>query len=192
MLPATVSAGSAVFLTFDDGPDPTWTLRVLDVLRSAGVKATFCMIGRNVRAYPDIARRVVAEGHALCNHTDSHARLDTLSAGAIEAEITMAGNSIEAATGVRPTLFRFPYGRTSPTASGIVGRLGLRVVPWNVDPSDYTRPGTDTIIARVARTVKPGSIVLMHDGGGDRSQTVAALTSLITSLRAAGYNFGTP
>jgi peptidoglycan/xylan/chitin deacetylase (PgdA/CDA1 family) len=191
-LPAAVSAGSSVFLTFDDGPDPTWTLRVLDVLRSAGVKATFCMVGRYVRAYPDVARRVVAEGHTLCNHTDNHARLDTLSAAAIEAEIQTAGNSIEAATGVRPTLFRFPYGRTSATANGVVGRLGLRVLGWTVDPSDYTRPGTDAIIARVAQAVRPGSIVLLHDGGGDRSQTIAAITSLITSLRAAGYVFGTP
>ena len=192
VLPAAVSAGASVFLTFDDGPDPTWTLRVLDVLRAAGVRATFCMVGRSVRAYPDIARRVVAEGHTLCNHTDSHARLDTMSAAAVEAEIQNAANSIQAATGVRPTLFRFPYGRTSPTASGVVARLGLRVLGWTVDPSDYTRPGTDTIIARVAQTVKPGSIVLFHDGGGDRTQTVAAITSLITSLRAAGYTFGTP
>ena len=192
VVPAAVSAGSSVFLTFDDGPDPTWTLRVLDVLRAAGIKATFCMIGRYARAYPDVARRVVAEGHALCNHTDSHASLDRLSAAAVDAEIQNAGNSIQAATGVRPTLFRFPYGRTSATANGVVGRLGLRVLPWNVDPSDYTRPGTDTIIARVAQAVKPGSIILFHDGGGDRSQTVAAITSLITSLRAAGYTFGTP
>jgi len=93
---------------------------------------------------------------------------------------------------VRPTLFRFPYGRTSATANGVVARLGLRVLGWTVDPSDYTRPGTDTIISRVAAAVKPGSIILFHDGGGDRSQTVAAVTSLITSLRAAGYTFGTP
>jgi peptidoglycan/xylan/chitin deacetylase (PgdA/CDA1 family) len=192
VLPATVSAGSAVFLTFDDGPDPTWTPRVLDILRAAGIKATFCMIGRYVRAYPDIARRVVAEGHTLCNHTENHASLDRLSAAGVEAEIQTAGDSIQAATGVRPTLFRFPYGRTSPTAYGVVARLGLRVLGWNVDPADYTRPGTDTIITRVAQAVKPGSIVLFHDGGGDRSQTVAAVTALIASLRAAGYNFGTP
>jgi peptidoglycan/xylan/chitin deacetylase (PgdA/CDA1 family) len=192
VLPAMVSAGSAVFLTFDDGPDPTWTPRVLDVLRAAGIKATFCMIGRYVRAYPDIARRVVAEGHTLCNHTDTHASLDRLSAAGVEAEIQTAGDSIQAATGVRPTLFRFPYGRTSPTAYGVVARLGLRVLGWTVDPSDYTRPGTDTIITRVAQAVKPGSIVLLHDGGGDRSQTVAAVAALINSLRAAGYTFGTP
>ena len=192
IVPAAVSAGSSVFLTFDDGPDPTWTLRVLDALRAAGIKATFCMVGRYARAFPDVARRVVAEGHALCNHTDSHASLDRLSAAAVETEIQNAGTSIEAATGVRPTLFRFPYGRTSATANAIVARLGLRVLPWNVDPSDYTRPGTETIITRVAQTVKPGSIILFHDGGGDRSQTVAAITSLIASLRAAGYTFGTP
>ena len=184
VVPAAVSVGSSVFLTFDDGPDPTWTLRVLDVLRAAGIKATFCMIGRYACAYPDIARRVVAEGHTLCNHTDSHASLDRLSVAGVEAEIQAAGNSIQAATGVRPTLFRFPYGRTSATANAVVARLGLRVLPWNVDPSDYTRPGTDTIITRVAQAVKPGSIILFHDGGGDRSQTVAAITSLINSLRA--------
>jgi len=192
IVPAAVSAGSSVFLTFDDGPDPTWTLRVLDVLRAAGIKATFCMVGRYARAYPDVARRVVAEGHTLCNHTDSHASLDRLSAAGVEAEIQTAGNSIEAATGVRPTLFRLPYGRTSATANAVVARLGLRVLPWNVDPSDYTRPGTEAIITRVVQAVKPGSIILFHDGGGDRSQTVAAITSLITSLRAAGYTFGTP
>jgi len=192
VVPAAVSAGSSVFLTFDDGPDLTWTYRVLDVLRAAGIKATFCMVGRYVRAYPDVARRVVAEGHALCNHTDSHASLDRLSAAGVEAEIQTAGDSIQTATGVRPALFRFPYGRTSATANGVVARLGLRVLPWNVDPSDYTRPGTDTIITRVVQAVKPGSIILFHDGGGDRSQTVAAITSLITSLRAAGYSFGTP
>jgi len=192
VVPAAVSAGSSVFLTFDDGPDPTWTLRVLDVLRAAGIKATFCMIGRYVRAYPDVARRVVADGHTLCNHTDSHASLDRLGGGAVETEIQTAGDSIQAVTGVRPTLFRFPYGRTSGTANSVVARLGLRVLPWNVDPSDYTRPGTDTIITRVVQAVKPGSIVLFHDGGGDRSQTVAAVTALIASLRAAGYSFGTP
>jgi peptidoglycan/xylan/chitin deacetylase (PgdA/CDA1 family) len=192
VLPATVTAGSSVFLTFDDGPDPTWTPRVLDMLRAAGIKATFCMIGRYVRAYPDVARRVIAEGHTLCNHTDSHASLDRLSAAGVEAEIQAAGDSIQGATGVRPTLFRFPYGRMSATANGVVARLGLRVLGWTVDPSDYTRPGTDTIITRVAQAVKPGSIILFHDGGGDRSQTVAAVTALITSLRAAGYTFGTP
>src|SRR4051812_8331471 len=134
-LPAAVSAGSSVFLTFDDGPDPTWTLRVLDVLRAAGIKATFCMIGRYVRAYPDVARRVVAEGHTLCNHTDRHGGLDRLSAAGIEGEIQTAGGSIQAATGVRPSLFRFPYGRTSATANGVVAKLGLRVLPWTVDPS---------------------------------------------------------
>ena len=187
----TTTGSRSVALTFDDGPGP-YTDDILDLLARYHVHATFCIIGRQVAGHAAQIRRIVAEGHTLCNHTDSHASLDRLGAGAIEAEIQNAGDSIQAATGVRPAVFRFPYGRTSPTAYGVVARLGLRVLGWTVDPADYTRPGTDAIITRVAQAVKPGSIVLFHDGGGDRSQTVAAATALITSLRAAGYSFGTP
>ena len=189
---ATVSAGSSVFLTFDDGPDPTWTPQVLDVLRQYGVKATFCMVGRYARANPALVQRVVAEGHALCNHTQNHASLDTLSAAGVEAEISGATASIAAAGSGTPIVFRIPYGRGSPTVSAVAGKLGLPILGWNVDPSDYTRPGTDQIIARVSQAVRPGAIVLMHDGGGDRSQTVAALQKLIPALRGAGYSFGRP
>ena len=189
---AMVSAGSSVFLTFDDGPDPTWTPQVLDVLKANGVKATFCMVGRYARANPDLVRRVVAEGHTLCNHTQNHASLDTLSADAVEAEIGGASASISAAAGVGPKVFRVPYGRSTATVLAVAAKLGLPILGWNVDPSDYTRPGTDVIVARVSQAVRPGAIVLMHDGGGDRSQTVAALGRLIPALRAAGYTFGTP
>jgi peptidoglycan/xylan/chitin deacetylase (PgdA/CDA1 family) len=187
-----VGAGSSVFLTFDDGPDPTWTPQVLDVLRANGVKATFCMVGRSVQAHPDLARRVVAEGHALCNHSQTHARLDTLGAAAVEAEIATASAAIESATGQRPAVFRVPYGRGSATVSAIAAKLGLSILGWNVDPSDYARPGTDQIVARVSQAVRPGSIVLFHDGGTDRSQTVAALAQLVPALRAAGFSFGRP
>jgi len=190
--PADVSAGSTVFLTFDDGPDPTWTPQVLDVLRANGVKATFCMVGRYAAANPDLVRRVVAEGHALCNHSQTHARLDTLSAAGVEAEMTAASAAIEAAAGVRPSVFRIPYGRGSPTVTALIAKLGMANLGWTVDPSDYTRPGTAAIVSRVAQAVRPGSIVLFHDGGGDRSQTVAAIAQLIPALKAAGYTFGRP
>jgi peptidoglycan-N-acetylglucosamine deacetylase len=189
---ATVSAGSSVFLTFDDGPDPTWTPQVLDVLKANGVTATFCMVGRYARANPDLVRRIVAEGHTLCNHTQNHAALDTLSADAVEAEIAGASASISGAAGVGPKVFRIPYGRSNATVLAVAAKLGLPILGWNVDPSDYSRPGTDAIVARVSQAVKPGAIVLMHDGGGDRSQTVAALQRLIPALRAAGYTFGHP
>ena len=190
--PADVTAGSAVFLTFDDGPDPTWTPQVLDLLRANGVQATFCVIGRYAAAHPDLVRRIVAEGHALCNHTQNHPRLDTMSAAGVEAEINAASAAIESAAGVRPTVFRAPYGRTTPTVFGTVARLGLRYLGWTVDPSDYTRPGTTVIASRVAQAVRPGAIVLLHDGGGDRSQTVAAVAQLIGGLKSAGYTFGRP
>lgn len=189
---ATVSAGSSVFLTFDDGPDPTWTPQVLDVLAKHGVKATFCMVGRYAKANPGLVQRVVAEGHTLCNHTQNHAALDALPADGVETEIATAQASISGAAGTAPAVFRIPYGRGSATVSAVAGKLGLSILGWNVDPSDYTRPGTDQIVARVSQAMRPGAIVLMHDGGGDRSQTVAALDRLIPMLKAAGYSFGRP
>jgi peptidoglycan/xylan/chitin deacetylase (PgdA/CDA1 family) len=93
---------------------------------------------------------------------------------------------------VSPTLFRLPYGRNSAAAQDVIGRMGLRLLGWNVDPSDYTRPGAQAIASRVNAQARPGGIVLLHDGGGDRSQTLAALPLIIASLRAAGYTFGTP
>ncbi len=190
--PASVSAGSMVFLTFDDGPDPTYTPQVLDVLRAQGVRATFCLVGRYARARPDLVRRIRDEGHVLCNHSENHASLDTLSRAGVEAEIRNGGASIAAATGVSPSLFRLPYGRTNAVVDDVINRLGLRLLGWNVDPSDYTRPGALVIQSRVSAQVRPGGIVGLHDGGGDRSQTVAALPLMIASLRDAGYSFGTP
>jgi peptidoglycan/xylan/chitin deacetylase (PgdA/CDA1 family) len=190
--PATVSAGSKVFLTFDDGPDPTYTPQVLDVLRAQGVRATFCMVGRYARARPDLVQRVRDEGHVLCNHTENHASLDKLSSAGVEAEIRGGAASIASAAGSAPTLFRLPYGATNAVVDEVINRLGVRVLGWNVDPSDYTRPGALVIQARVSAQVRPGAIVGLHDGGGDRSQTVAALPLMIASLRDAGYTFGTP
>lgn len=190
--PATVSAGTRVFLTFDDGPDPTYTPQVLDVLRAHGVRATFCMVGRYALASPGLVQRIRDEGHALCNHTASHAALDTLSTARVEAEVSGGSDAIASAAGVRPGLIRFPYGRRSAIADEVINRFGLQVLPWTVDPSDYTQPGTATIVSRVNQSARPGGIVLLHDGGGNRSQTVAALPAIIESLRGAGYEFGTP
>lgn len=189
---ATVNPGSSVFLTLDDGPDPTWTPQVLDVLRQHGVKATFCVVGRYARTYPALVRQIVAEGHALCNHTQNHAALDTLSPAAAETEIASAQSAIVAASGTAPTVFRLPYGRGNAIVTAIAAKLGMATLGWNVDPSDYTRPGADQIVARVSQSVRPGAIVLLHDGGGDRSQTVAAVQRLIPALRDAGYTFGRP
>ncbi len=189
--PAPLGGGTLITLTFDDGPDPTWTPKVLDVLARYNVRAVFCMVGRYARANAAVARAVVEHGHVLCNHTENHASLDRLSADGVRSEIEAANSSISGATGQRPGYFRFPYGRSSPTALAIVAQEGLTVLPWTVDPADYTRPGTAAIVQRVVSAARAGSIVLMHDGGGDRSQTVEALPTIIESLRAAGYALGT-
>jgi peptidoglycan/xylan/chitin deacetylase (PgdA/CDA1 family)/sulfur carrier protein ThiS len=188
--PAPLGASTVVTLTFDDGPDPTWTPKVLDILARYNIRAVFCMVGRYARVNASVARAVAEQGHVLCNHTENHASLDRLSADGVRSEIEAAKASISDATGQRPGYFRFPYGRSSPTALAVVAQEGLTVLSWTVDPADYTRPGTAAIVQRVVSAARPGSIVLMHDGGGDRSQTVEALPTIIESLRSAGYTLG--
>ena len=177
-----------VALTFDDGPSAD-TPRILDILRRHRVPATFCLLGDNVEDHPDIARRIVREGHRLCNHSRSHADLARASAHRVRGEVTIAQWQIARATGVTPTTFRFPYGSSDARAERIVRRAGLRPLSWDVDPQDWARPRSGTITTRVVRAVRPGSVVLLHDGGGDRSHTAAAVDDLITTLRGRGYRF---
>jgi peptidoglycan-N-acetylglucosamine deacetylase len=178
-----------VALTFDDGPSAD-TPRILDILRRHRVPATFCVLGDNVEEHPDIARRIVREGHRLCNHSRSHPDLARASAHRVRGEVAIAQWQIARATGVTPKTFRFPYGSSDARAERIVRRAGLRPLGWDVDPQDWARPRSGTITARVVRAVRPGSVVLLHDGGGDRRHTAAALEQLISTLRDRGYRFG--
>jgi peptidoglycan/xylan/chitin deacetylase (PgdA/CDA1 family) len=184
-------APNAIALTIDDGPDPAWTPAVLDELAANGVGATFSMIGRWVVAYPDLARRVVAAGHAICNHSMTHhIPFTSLSPDRIEAEVAGTSTAILQATGMLPRVFRSPGGDWSPAVLASVASHGMRPVQWDVDPRDWQRPGTSVILGRML-AAQPGDIVLCHDGGGDRSETVAALRTAILTLKSRGLAFVT-
>jgi peptidoglycan/xylan/chitin deacetylase (PgdA/CDA1 family) len=183
----------AVALTFDDGPDPTWTPQVLALLAHAHVHATFCLIGREAAAHPELVRAIVAGGHRLCDHTYDHDEyLPTDTPKRRDTEISGAYRAITDAAGVAPLFFRAPGGNWSPAVEAEAHREGMTPLRWSVDPRDWSRPGTARILSTVYRQVRPGGIILMHDGGGDRSQTLAALRELLTRLPAMGYAFVLP
>jgi peptidoglycan/xylan/chitin deacetylase (PgdA/CDA1 family) len=187
-----LSAGSRVIaLTFDDGPWPGQTERVLDILKNDGVRATFFMLGIRARIAPDLAKRVVAEGHSVGNHTQSHAQLRRVSPGVVRAQMEGGRGSIEAATGVKTVWFRAPGGEVSPVVMAEAQALGERVIRWDVDPADWRKPPAPAIVGRVVGGLRPGAVVLLHDGGGDRNQTIAALPEIIRIAREQGYRFVT-
>jgi peptidoglycan/xylan/chitin deacetylase (PgdA/CDA1 family) len=177
-----------VALTFDDGPSP-FTPAILAVLRRHHVPATFCMLGDEAQRYPLLARRVVREGHQVCNHSRDHRDMAQLSTNRARHEVVVAERQIRDAAGVAPTIFRFPYGSADHTARQVIRGYGMRALEWDVDPLDWTRPDASTITARIVRGVQRRSVVLLHDGGGDRRHTVAALDATIRSLKQRGYRF---
>jgi peptidoglycan/xylan/chitin deacetylase (PgdA/CDA1 family) len=184
----------AVALTFDDGPGP-YTARVLDILRRGGAKGTFFVIGQQVSAGRGVLRRALLEGLALANHSWNHANLSGGGLGQLRATNAV----IRRATGYTPCLFRAPYGAVSGTLIGQARSLGMLTIQWDVDPRDWARPGAGAIqaggpsagAARVLGGSRSGSIVVMHDGGGPREQTVAALPGTIATLRRRGYRLVT-
>lgn len=184
----------AVDITIDDGPDPVWTPKVLKVLHDNGVHAVFCMIGPQAAAHPDLVRRVVADGNRLCDHTVHHDTAMDLAPEAYQrSEIVDAGQMIERASGgVRPLYYRAPGGAFTPYSRQIAASLGMRPLGWNVDTKDFQRPGVQKILDTVYRELPNGPTILFHDGGGNRSQTVAALARLLPRLRHQGYAFGFP
>jgi peptidoglycan-N-acetylglucosamine deacetylase len=185
-----------IALTFDDGPNEPYTSEILAVLRQERVRATFFMVGENVERYPDTAREIVREGHAIGNHSYSHSNLVFDTNKRVRSEILRTEDAIAAITGERPTLFRAPFGDKDFLTIHQARRLGYTMIQWSVTAQDWRRPGVERICRNVLRHAHPGGIVLMHDGdegrhGSDRSQTVAALPILIRELRAQGYEFVT-
>lgn len=177
-----------VKLTFDDGPGD-YTYHVLDVLKKYKVKATFCVVGKDIANYPKTTLRIVREGHLICNHSFTHADLTTLSTAQVKKEITDCQQAIKSATKVTAKVIRFPYGASNPKVRKIVKDLKLRSLGWDVDPEDWRNPPAKTITARILKATGPGDVVLMHDGGGVRKQTVASLAGTITKLKKKGYTF---
>jgi peptidoglycan/xylan/chitin deacetylase (PgdA/CDA1 family) len=189
----TIDDGSkAIALTIDDGPDPVYTPQVLALLARYRVTATFSMIGIEAQAHPAVAREVAAAGHLIVNHTWTHLNLAWLPPVVVTEQMSRATDAIHAATGRIPTLFRAPYGAWSPFVLSQCARTGMAPLGWSVDPRDWSRPGVTAIVTNIMRNTRTGSIILEHDGGGNRSQTVAALKIVIPRLLAAGYHFRTP
>jgi peptidoglycan/xylan/chitin deacetylase (PgdA/CDA1 family) len=177
-------APGAYALTFDDGPDPVWTPVVLTFLRQAHLHATFCLVGRQAARYPALVRAIVAGGHSLCNHSWSHdEQLATRSPEVIRSEIARTQDAVRRAAGVTPRLFRAPGGVWSAGLVAEARRQGMSALEWTVDPRDWARPGTPAIVRALLQGIRPGAVVLLHDGGGDRSQTVLALQAVLVPLQ---------
>ena len=179
------------YLTFDDGPGPA-TGRVLDILAASGVQATFCEVGQRVAEAPALTRRVVAEGHTLCNHSwDHHSPFDTLTPADLDDQIGRTQDAFIAAVGSGARYFRAPEGAFGATGGTVLqAAQRARTIPlgWGVDSLDWRKPGVEAIVANVLTAVSPGAVILLHDGGGtDREQTLAALPGIIGGLQAAGY-----
>jgi peptidoglycan/xylan/chitin deacetylase (PgdA/CDA1 family) len=192
MPPAPVT-GKLVALTFDDGPG-THTPEVLRILREKNVKATFCVVGQQLKKDAlATALGAIGEGHRLCNHTVTHdAKLPGRSQKAIDEEIRGANRLLVERTGVKPAYYRPPAGKLGAKVEATAKDEGQQVLLWTVDTKDFQKPAPEAIIATVMANVKPGGVILLHDGGGDRSTTLAALPALIDQLRSAGYEMVLP
>ncbi|GLY99412.1 polysaccharide deacetylase family protein [Actinoplanes sp. NBRC 103695] len=179
----------AIALTIDDGPHPVWTPKILRLLRKHHAPALFCMIGNQVLGHETTARDVAKDGHHLANHTWSHPTfLGRRRYKPVHKELHRAQEKIYDTTGQAPVLFRSPGGDWSPALLRASAGDGLIPLDWNKDPRDWDKPGVPHITRRLL-AAKPGDILLCHDGGGDRSQTYAALAIVIPALQARGLRF---
>lgn len=179
-----------IAFTFDDGPHPDLTPKLLDILKERGLKATFFMVGRNVAAYPQIVRRMVAEGHEVANHSWSHPLLTSLGDTSLDSQIRRTHEAIIKACGVTPTLYRPPYGQTRLSQrKKIKEAFGYTSILWDVDPLDWQSPRTaKKVHDRVLAQTKSGSIILCHD---IHATTIEAMPGLFDELKARGYQFAT-
>lgn len=188
---AAARGDKLVALTFDDGPSPGSTEKILKILKHEDVHATFFMIGRAVRKYPRLASKVATEGHLVGSHSFTHPELTKLKAPAIRKEIGSAIDAITGATGVRPVWFRPPYGAVNGTVRAQARGLNAKIAMWDIDSLDWTKPGVHKLYRNAVRSTTTGDVVLMHDGGGDRKQTAEALPIIIRDLRSKGFSFVT-
>lgn len=176
-----------IALTFDDGPDPRYTPQVLEVLRRHRVQATFCVIGREAAANTWLLNAIADAGHEIANHSWSHPLLTRMRDHEIHEQLARTSDVVDEAVGTAPALARAPFGDWNERALEISASLGMSPLGWSVDTCDWKEPGTRKVTSTVLENVRPGSILLSHDGGGDRSQTVAALRDYLPRLIDSGY-----
>jgi len=178
-----------IAITFDDGPHASNTPRLLDMLASRGIKATFFCVGTNVARYPNIVRRIVAEGHEMANHTWNHPKMSSLGDSAIRSELDRATTGIVNITGTAPRMYRPPYGAiTARQKQLIMSEYGYPTILWSVDPQDWQRPGPAVVTSRILAGTKPGAIILVHD---IHPPSVDAMPATLDGLLARGYRFVT-
>ncbi len=188
-----------LYLTFDDGPRPSVTASILETLARERVPAAFFLVGAAVRLHPEMARRVAAAGHEVGNHTRSHRKLHRLGPSAVRAELNGGHKDIVEITGEIPRAFRAPHGYRNPFVTRVANQLRYRTIGWTYGVWDSDRPPAEEIRRRVRVKLKPGAIILLHDGDGydpagttergDRSNTAAALPGIVADAREAGYAF---
>ncbi|MCD0443763.1 polysaccharide deacetylase family protein [Glycomyces sp. A-F 0318] len=182
----------AIALTFDDGPSPEWTPKVLEMLRERGIKATFCVIGAYAEAYPEIVADIVREGHTLCNHSWFHEfDLGTRGDAEIRANLQRTNDAIsKAAPGATVAYFRHPGGQWTDRAIGVAADMGMESLHWAVDPSDWDNATTEAQIRdRVMDRTEPGGIVLLHDGASNQQDMCGALTTILDEFERRGYTY---
>lgn len=184
-----------LYLTFDDGPNPHTTERIVRLLKREGVPATFFMVGRHAEQFPRLARLVSRAGFGIGNHTHTHTRLALAGPARTAWEVNTAHAAIERATGIAPRCFRAPHGYRNPFLRRVVASHGYQVFGWTLGVWDTARPGPDVIHRRVVEGVSPGAVLLLHDGDGcdpqgDRHQTAEAIPGILEDCRLMGYQFG--
>lgn len=179
-----------IALTFDDGPCPKSTAQVLDILKKNNIPGTFFVVGQNVKNYPDLTRRIVAEGHSIANHTWHH-WYHHMNPQTAAYEVANTTDIIFKTTGVKSGLFRPPGGIMTNGVVSYARNNKYAIIMWSSDSIDYSRPAVPRLINNIFKSAKPGGIVLMHDGGGDRTHTVQALPEIISRFRKQGYKFVT-
>jgi peptidoglycan/xylan/chitin deacetylase (PgdA/CDA1 family) len=177
-----------IALTFDDGPHPPFTQRLLALLKQLKVKATFFLVGKKVDQAPGVVSLIAKDGHEVANHTYNHLNLDNMTQQQVETEIRLCSESIKRACGKTPVVFRPPGGHHRPQIMSAAGALNMSVILWTDDPADFANPGADVIVSRVLEEVGSGSDILLHDGV---EQTLEMLPDLVARLRQDGYKFVT-
>ncbi|MGG1516355.1 polysaccharide deacetylase family protein [Paenibacillus oryzisoli] len=193
-VPPKAAGSKKIALTFDDGPDHKYTPQVLDILKENGVKATFFVVGDQVKKYPDVLRRIHAEGHAIGNHSWDHADLSKLSVPRIDQEIRQTDDYVKQLIGVSPSMVRAPYGAVSPALKKEVELTGRQLVSWNVDPRDWAGTSVTDIVYNVQTHAKAGGIILMHSFGGKDGKldnTIEALPQIIAFLQQNDFELVT-
>lgn len=180
-----------VALTFDDGPHPKYTEQILGVLEKYGVKATFFVVGTNAERFPELVQKEISMGHEIGNHTYSHPNMKSITYDELQSELTQNEELLFSLTGARTTLFRPPCGEISDSVSSVAEDGIYKLVLWNIDTRDWEHTQKKTIVDKVKKNVKPGSVILMHDFIGGESHTPEALPEIIEALLSDGYEFVT-